>query len=91
MNPKPSLPQCLVLHDIEDDGVWFDIVSGRWHSTHVRGDVTLQVSILHRGAYVTISSEPEPKISLTPLGRQVLQRRPLGELLERINSRGGQS
>lgn len=87
MNPKPSLPQCLVLHDIADDGVWFDMMSGRWHSTHVRNDVTLQVSILHRDAYVTISGELEPKISLTPLGRQVLARRPLGELLDRMNSR----
>lgn len=85
MNPKPSTVQCLVLHDIADDGVWFDMTSGRWHSTHVRNDVTVQVDILHRGAYVHISNDVIPKITVTPIGKQVLDRRPLGELLERLN------
>jgi hypothetical protein len=88
VNPKPSLIQALTLHDIADDGVWFDIVSGRWHSTHVRNDVTVQVDILHRDGYVTIvSTGPDSSIQLTDKGREVLARRPLGELLERINSR----
>lgn len=88
MNPKPSLPQVLVLHDVADDGVWFDMVTGRWHSTHVRNDVTVQVDILHRDGFVRIeSSGPDSSIQLTAKGEEVLQRRPLGELLERLNSR----
>lgn len=87
MNPKPSLVQCLVLHDIEDDRVWFDVTSGRWHSTCVRDHVTLQVNILHRDGYIAISEDPVPQLSLTPMGRQVLARRPFAELTERLNSR----
>lgn len=88
MNPKPSLPQCLVLHDVADDGVWFDIVSGRWHSTHVRNDVTVQVDILHRDGFVRIESVgTDSSIQLTAKGVEAVNRRPLAELLERINSR----
>ena len=82
MNPKPSLIQCLVLHDIADDGVWFDLASGRWHSTHLVRDVSVQVEVLLRGAYIKIVDD---QISVTPIGKLVLDRRPLGELLERIN------
>jgi DNA-binding PadR family transcriptional regulator len=46
------------------------------------------VDILHRDGYVTIvSTGPDSSIQLTDKGREVLARRPLGELLERINSR----
>lgn len=85
MNPKPSLIQALVLHDIVDDGVWFDIVSGRWHSTHVRNDVTVQVDILHRDGFIHIGDEVVPTVVPTEAGFQVLERRPLTELLEKIN------
>lgn len=81
-NSKPSLPQCLVLHDIADDGVWLDIVSGRWHSTHIRNDVTLQVDILHRDGYITIVNDV---IGVSASGWAALERRPLFELLERLN------
>ena len=84
MNPKPSLTQCLVLHEIDDDGVWFDLASGKWHSTYTRGNVTTQVTILHRDGYINIVDD---QVSLTPMGRQVLARRPYGDLVERINSR----
>lgn len=87
MNPKPSLIQCLVLHDIDDDGVWFDVTSGRWHSTHVRNDVTVQVDILHRDGYIHIGDEVVPEVAVTAAGFEVLDRRPLGELLERLNGR----
>ncbi len=88
MNPRPSLAQCLVLHDVADDGVWFDITSGRWHSTHVRNDVTTQVEILHRDGFVAIdSTQLHSSIQITDRGHQVLQRRPLLDLLERLNSR----
>lgn len=87
MNPKPSLIQCLVLHDIADDGVWFDVTSGRWHSTHVRNDVTVQVDILHRDGYVHITDDVVPQIVVSLSGAAVLQRRPLAELVERLNSR----
>ncbi len=83
MNPKPSLVQCLVLHEVDDDTVWFDIVTGRWHSTYMKGDVTMQVSILHRDGYVNIVDD---QISLTPMGRQVLDRRPYADVVEKINS-----
>jgi len=87
MNPRPSLVQCLVLHDIADDDVWFDVTSGKWHSTFTRGDVTKQVSILHRDGYISISADPVPKLRVLPIGKQVLDRRPLGELVEKLNSR----
>jgi hypothetical protein len=87
MNPKPSLAQCLVLHDIADDGVWFDVTSGKWHSTHLSKDVTQQVDLLHRDGYIYIGDDPVPEVSITLKGVGVLERRPLGELVERVNSR----
>jgi hypothetical protein len=87
MNPKPSLVQCVVLHDIADDGVWFDVTSGKWHSTHLSKDVTQQVSLLHRDGYIYISDDPIPEVAITLKGVGVLDRRPLMELVERINSR----
>jgi hypothetical protein len=87
MNPKPSLAQCLVLHDIADDGVWFDVTSGKWHSTYLSKDVTVQVDLLHRDGYIYISADPVPEVAITLSGVAVLDRRPLGELVERINSR----
>lgn len=84
MNPKPSLAQCIVLDDIDTDGVWWDLASGRWHSTYTKGDVTVQVDILHRDGYIKIVDD---SITVTPMGRQVLSRRPYGELVERLNRR----
>ena len=85
MNPKPSLPQCLVLHEIDDDSVWFDLITGKWHTSYNRGDCTVQVDILHRDGYVYISPDVIPVISLTDAGREVLARRPYAELVERLN------
>jgi hypothetical protein len=87
VNPRPSLAQCLVLHDIADDGVWFDVTSGKWHSTHLSKDVTQQVDLLHRDGYIYISDDPVPEAAITLKGVGVLDRRPLGELVERMNSR----
>lgn len=86
MNPKPSLVQALVLHDIADDGVWFDVTSGRWHSTHLSKDVSVQMEILLRNGYVDISHDVIPQATLTLSGMQVLDRRPLAETVERVNS-----
>ena len=86
-NPKPSLAQCLVLHDIADDGVWFDMITGKWHSTHLSKDVTVQVDLLHRDGYIYISDDVVPQIMVTLAGVEVLDRRPLAETVERINSR----
>lgn len=83
MNPKPSLVQCLVLHEINDDTVWFDMMTGRWHATYVKSDVSTQMNILHRDGYINIVDD---KVSLTPMGRQVLQRRPYADVVEKINS-----
>ncbi len=85
MSPKPSVVQCIVLHDIADDGVWFDTVLGKWQSTHLAKDVSLQMEILLRGGYVEISDEPIPLPSITPKGEEVLHRRGLSELIERLN------
>lgn len=84
MNPKPSLVQCLVLHEIADDGVWFDLATGKWHSTYMKGVVTVQVDILYRNGYIKIVDD---SVTVTPMGRQVLSRRPYGELVERLNRR----
>lgn len=84
MNPKPSLVQCLVLHEIQDDTVWFEEVTGKWHSTYTRNAVSQQIDILQRDGYIKIV---DYAVSLTPLGRQVLKRRPYAELVEKLNSR----
>lgn len=85
MNPKPSLVQALVLHYIANDEVWFDVTSGRWHSVYGKNEISLQMSILHRDGYITISDEPIPKPGLTAAGREVLRRRPYAELVEKLN------
>ena len=85
MNPRPSLVQALVLHDVADDGVWFDVISGKWHSTHLRKDVSTQMEILHRDGYIRIGEGPIPSTELTVAGVEALGRRPLGELVERLN------
>jgi hypothetical protein len=87
MNPKPSIVQALVLHDIADDGVWFDMMSGKWHSTHLSKEVSTQMDILHRDGYINIGNEVIPTVALTDKGQQVLDRRPLSETVERLNSR----
>lgn len=87
MNPKPSLVQCLVLHDIVDDGVWFDVLTGKWHSTYLSKDVSLQIELLHRDGYIWIGHEVVPDIALTLAGVEVLSRRPLADTVERLNSR----
>lgn len=84
MNPKPSLPQCLVLHEVADGTVWFDQVTGKWHTTYGRGDASVQVNILHRDGYINIVDD---LITLTPLGKQVLDRRPYADVVEKLNSR----
>lgn len=89
MNPKPSLAQCLVLHHIADDEVWQDIVSLRWHSMYGRGDCTVQVQILLREGYVLENeTHGSPLLSLTAKGREALDRRPLTEVLEKVNGPG---
>lgn len=88
MNPKPSLVQCLVLHDIADDGVWFDVTTSRWHSQHLRKDVTVQVELLHRDGYIWLGHEVVPDLVLTLSGLQVLARRALSEVLEKVNGPG---
>ena len=87
MNPKPSLVQSLVLHDIADDGVWFDVLSGRWHSTHLSKDVSTQMDILHRDGYIWINDEVIPNAGITVKGVEAMARRPLAETVERVNSR----
>jgi hypothetical protein len=82
MNPKPSLPQVLVLHEVADGTVWFDMVTGKWHTTYGRGNASVQVDILHRNGYVNIVDDV---ITLTPMGKQVLDRRPYAEVVEKLN------
>lgn len=84
MNPKPSLVQCLVLHEVADDGVWLDMVTGKWHSTYRRNKVCEQINILHREGYIKIVDDV---VSVTPMGAQVLRRRPYAEIVEKLNSR----
>ena len=83
MNPKPSLVQCLVLHEIDDGTVWFDLGTGKWYSTYTKGVVTTQMDILHRDGYINIVDD---QVSVTPMGRQVLDRRPYADVVEKINS-----
>ena len=87
MNPKPSLVQVLVLYDVADDGVWFDAMSGKWHSTHLSKEVSMQMEILLRDGYITISSDVMPTASLTASGHEVLGRRSLLETANKVNRR----
>lgn len=84
MNPKPSLVQALVLHEIDDNGVWFDTVTGTWQSTYRKNKVCEQINILHRDGYIKIV---DTVVSVTPMGAQVLRRRPYAEIVEKLNSR----
>lgn len=83
MHPSPSLHQCLVLHEIADGRVWWR--GGDWWVTGARIDhkVTLQVAkLIDHGSVV----HAEAGLQVTPKGEQVLVRRPLTELLERLNA-----
>lgn len=81
-NPAPSLVQCLVLHGVADDDVWFDMVTGQWHCMHYRGKVTQQVDILHRDGYINIINYV---VSLTDRGRAAVSRRSVAEIVEKLN------
>lgn len=82
MNPIPSLHQCLVLHEIADGRVWWS--AGQWWVTGVYIDhkVSLQVhKLIDYGAVV----HDDAGLQVTEKGEAVLARRPLSELLERLN------
>lgn len=87
--PRPTLPQCRVLHEIDDGRAW-----QRGHHWYVTGShrdikVTQQVKILIAGGWVTLECDrlgEDPRLHVTAKGHQVLQRRPWGELVEKLNS-----
>lgn len=86
MNPKPSIYQCLVLHEIQDgrvfwrDGHWWDTGAYRDHK------VTSQVEKLEALHMIWIEHQFRgSKIHLTTAGLNVIARRPLAEILEQLN------
>lgn len=87
MNPTPSLYQCVVLHEINEnrvfqrDGNWWVTGSYRDHK------VTMQVGrLLDLGLICpTIMSDGGGNpFMITRKGLQVLDRRPLRELIEKL-------
>lgn len=94
MHPKPSLHQCLVLHEIAMAEVKFrgDFMdSGEWIVTRSGHDrnVTKQIEKLIDGGYVRILIDfpTQLKIVLTTEGHEVIKRRPLHDVIEAVNRR----
>lgn len=89
MNPKPSLYQAMVLHEIDEgrlkwrDGDWWVVGSYRNHK------VTLQVQKLEQGGFVTLWVGDSGTVisAITHKGRDVLKRRPFGDLVDQLNRR----
>lgn len=90
MNPKPSLYQCLVLHEI-DDGRVFQRIDEAWGllawwntGSHRDHKVTRQVEkLLELGMIDQVGDV----LAVTAAGHEVLKRRPLHDLLEQLNRR----
>lgn len=86
LNPKPSLYQAMVLHEIDldrvfrRDGDWWLTGSYREHK------VTPQVQKLEKQGYIFLSLNGST-IQVTKSGQDVLARRPLGDLLDQLNRR----
>lgn len=86
MNPKPSIYQCLVLHEIQDgrvfwrDGHWWDTGAYRDHK------VTSQIEKLESLYMICIEEQEQGrKVLLTTAGLNVIKRRPLADVLEQLN------
>lgn len=85
-HPKPSLFQCLVLHQVFDGMVRFE--HGRWmmRESYLERDVTFQVGKLIADGYVTaLRHQNTLALNMTQQGHEVLERRPLLELIEQRN------
>lgn len=89
-NPKPSLNQCLVLHQIQDGEVWHD-GHGNWWARGSFRDHRINGAIekLYVNSYIrkVISVDGGQRVELMPDGLDVIRRRPLHDLLEALNRR----
>lgn len=89
MNPKPSLYQAMVLHEIYEgrlkwrDGDWWVTGSYRDHK------VTRQVEKLEQGGFAKLSRMDSGVViqEVTDKGKDVLKRRPLVDLVDQLNRR----
>lgn len=91
-HPRPSLYQCLVLHEVADgrvfrrDGDWYVVGSYRDHK------ITQQVNKLVELKALSFEVDrlgEQAYLCVTDAGKVVMDRRPLSELLEQINSKPG--
>lgn len=91
MNPTPSLYQCLVLHEIADGRVWWSGKAWMMAGSHRDHRVTLQVEKLWAAGFINVFDVDGAKetftIEITDRGVAAMERRPLSELLEELNSR----
>jgi hypothetical protein len=88
VNPKPSLYQCLVLHELADGKVCWR--GGDWWVTGSRRDhkVTRQMNKLIELDYVQriVAMEDPSQVFITLKGLEVLRRRTYFDLVEQLNS-----
>jgi hypothetical protein len=90
VNPKPSLYQCFVLHELADGKVYFGIGEDWWVTGYHRDyKVTWQINKLIELGYVQRIVPPgDPRfLFITLSGLEVLRRRPYTELVEQFNRR----
>ncbi len=87
-NPRPSLFQCLVLHEVADGRVfargddWFIVGSYRDHKVTQQIRKLLELKTL---SFEVDRLGDEPYLHVTDAGKLVMDRRPLAELLEQMN------
>lgn len=88
MNPRPSLYQCVVLHEVADGrvflrgGDWFIAGSYRDHKVTQQVRKLVELKAL---SFEVDSLGGEAYLHVTDAGKLVMDRRPWSELLEKMN------
>lgn len=89
MNPTPSDRQWLTLHQVDDGEIWYQ--GGEWwaQGTFRNTKVTSQVRRLWQLGFIKIPQALTEMIKpvVTAEGMEVLKRRSVYDVLERLNSR----
>lgn len=89
MNPKPSLYQAMVLHEIDQGLVWWRDNDWWITGSYRNHKVTQQVEKLEQGGFAKLWRNDSGVVigQVTDKGKDVLARRPLGDLLDQLNRR----
>lgn len=84
-NPVPSDPQWLVLYQIDDGDVWFD--GGRWRAATELGSRNVTGAVQRLYGLGLVEFRPGNKLIVNKDGVDVLKRRSVYDVLERLNRR----